>query len=125
MEKNLPIDGLLAGYFATICFTVQYIPQTILNFKRKSVKGFSTHGILIKLIGASFLCINSIFMGENIPVILYGLLNVIQHIIFMFQFGSYNNSYYWYGWILFPIVPYYLALYFPITIRILILNFKN
>lgn len=38
-----------AGYFATLCFTLQYIPQAILNYKRKSITGFSTTGILIKV----------------------------------------------------------------------------
>lgn len=41
----------------------RYLPQTWLNFRRKSVKGFSTHGIIIKLFGASFLLVNSYLNG--------------------------------------------------------------
>ena len=65
-----------------------------LNFKRKSVRGFSTTGIVIKLVGASFLFMNAYMTGELISVVLYGLFNVLQHSIFMIQFSMYpsNNS---------------------------------
>ncbi len=73
----------------------RYIPQTVYNFKRKSVHGFSTTGIIIKHIGASFLFVNSILLGgkfaicvtneENISVAMYGLCGVVQHSIFMIQ----------------------------------------
>jgi hypothetical protein len=43
-------------------FSVRYLPQAWKNYKRGSVAGFSTSGIILKLIGASFLCVNSIFM---------------------------------------------------------------
>ena len=42
---------------------LRYVPQMWLNFRRKSVKGFSTYGIIIKLIGASFLLVNSYLNG--------------------------------------------------------------
>lgn len=84
-------SALLAGYVATLCFTVQYIPQTMLNHRRKSVSGFSTVGILIKLIGSCFLCVNSFLMGEELPVVLYGCLSILQHCVFVVQFALYSN----------------------------------
>jgi hypothetical protein len=43
------------------------MPQTILNYKRKSVAGFSTSGIIIKLIGSCFLIINAWVSGGTSP----------------------------------------------------------
>jgi len=82
----------LAGFIATVCFTLQYLPQAFFNFRRKSVRGFSSTGILIKQVGASFLLVNSLFTGENIAVVMYGLCNVIQHSIFMVQFAIYPSE---------------------------------
>jgi len=117
------------------------LPQIFLNFRRKSVRGFSTLGIIIKHVGASFLFINALFTGENVAVVLYGLCNVVQHSIFMFQFAVYpsksdhsRNS----GsedldvtisiptpekslkekyllWLLFPLIPVALGVWFPAT----------
>lgn len=87
------IGGIeLLGYISTFCFALQYVPQIMLNFSRKSVAGFSTTGILIKLIGAAFLWSNSAIMGESMFVILYGASNVCQHIIFMTQFAYYTKQ---------------------------------
>jgi hypothetical protein len=55
--------AMLLGHFATMCFTLQYIPQAIKNYRRQSVKGFSTTGIIIKLVGASFLSVNAYILG--------------------------------------------------------------
>eukprot|EP00475_Leptophrys_vorax_P041244 TRINITY_DN777_c0_g1_i2.p1 TRINITY_DN777_c0_g1~~TRINITY_DN777_c0_g1_i2.p1 ORF type:complete len:105 (-),score=26.27 TRINITY_DN777_c0_g1_i2:63-377(-) len=55
--------AMLLGHFATICFTLQYIPQAIKNYRRQSVKGFSTTGIIIKLVGAAFLAVNAYILG--------------------------------------------------------------
>lgn len=119
MSSNLPLFPLFCGYLATACFTLQYIPQTILNFKRKSVQGFSTAGIIIKLIGASFLAINAYITGETLPVVLYGLLNITQHSIFMIQFATYTQQQHFYFWILFPVIPFLLGIYLPITMCML------
>jgi len=104
------------GILSSICFALQYLPQTYLNFKRKSVKGFSTLGIIIKLVGASFLLVNSFLNGEAAPVVFYGLINVIQHSVFIFQFSIYqgesNRETYFY-WLLFPLVPYFVGAYVP------------
>jgi uncharacterized protein with PQ loop repeat len=115
---EMPWLPLISGYLATVCFTFQYIPQIILNYKRKSVSGFSTSGIIIKLVGASFLAINAHLTGEAIPVVLYGLLNIAQHSIFMFQFATYTQKRQFYIWILFPIVPILMGRYLPSTMTI-------
>lgn len=47
--------------------------------------GFSASGIIIKLLGAAFLAVNSYFTGEPAAVVAYGLCNVGQHLIFMVQ----------------------------------------
>jgi len=129
------------GLFASFCFTLQYVPQICLNFSRKSVRGFSSVGIIIKHVGASFLFINSLLTGENIAVVLYGLCNVIQHSVFMFQFAvypSFSDHIEEHGsiksmkqpvivqeksfkekyllWLLFPVVPILLGIFLPGTI---------
>jgi uncharacterized protein with PQ loop repeat len=90
--EDVPAIALTAGFFSTICFTVQYIPQAWLNYKRKSVSGLSTSGILIKLIGASFLGVNAAITGETFPVVLYGMFNIAQHLLFMIQFTLFTNK---------------------------------
>jgi len=109
----------LAKYFgivSSICFALQYLPQTWLNFRRKSVKGFSTTGIVIKLIGASFLLVNSYLNGETFPVIFYGLVNVVQHSIFILQFFFYTQEGNYLQWLLFPAIPYLIGKFAPETL---------
>jgi len=108
------------GILSSICFALQYLPQAYLNFKRKSVKGFSTIGIIIKLVGASFLLVNSFLNGEAAPVVFYGLINVIQHSIFILQFSIYpsdtSHGENYFHWLLFPLIPYVIGLYYPQTL---------
>ena len=47
----------------------RYIPQTCLNFRRKSVVGFSTTGIIVKHVGASFLFMNSLLTGGKSHIV--------------------------------------------------------
>src|SRR5690606_24845103 len=75
----------------SFCFTVHYIPQTYHNYKRKNVFGFSALGVIIKLIGASFLAVNSYFLEQPTSVVLYGFFNVAQHSFFMLQFAIYPS----------------------------------
>ena len=101
------------GNFATICFFIVYLPQFILNQKRKSVTGFSLQSTIIKLIGSSFLCVNSLFNGSGLPVFLYGFLNTIQHCVFLIQFwffSSHKKSLYYF---IIPIIPYILIFIYP------------
>jgi len=108
------------GILSSVFFGLQYLPQAYLNFKRKSVKGFSTHGIIIKLVGASFLLVNSFLNGEAAPVVFYGLVNVVQHSIFILQFSIYPSDSTqrenFFHWLLFPVVPYVIGKYLPQTL---------
>ncbi|EFC48980.1 predicted protein, partial [Naegleria gruberi] len=106
----------ISGYMATFCFTVQYLPQAYLNYKRKSVKGFSTTGILLKLIGSAYLGVNSYLMGEALSVVLYGAFNIAQHIIFMIQFTVFTNRRIFLLCIFIPIVPLFCGVSYPETI---------
>lgn len=105
-----------AGFISSMCSFFQYFPQIVYNYKRKSVEGFSASSIIIKLVGASFLLTNSLFLGETVPVVLYGLSNVIAHSTFMFQFCFYvdpdkhpRKRYGYLAWIAFPFVPFLIA----------------
>jgi len=115
-----PHIAKVLGILSSICFALQYLPQTYLNFKRKSVKGFSTHGIIIKLVGASFLLVNSFLNGEATPVVFYGLINVLQHSVFILQFSIYPSDSAvrenFLHWLLFPLVPYFVGVYAPQTL---------
>jgi len=111
-----PLFALISGYLAAFLFTFQYIPQTILNFKRKSISGLSTTGIIVKLIGASFLTVNSYLIEEALPTILYGFLNVLQMFIFMYQFAAYTGKRHYYFWMLFPIIPIVIGEFYPASI---------
>jgi len=94
----------------------RYIPQAQLNYQRKSIKGFNTTGIIIKLFGACFLTVNAFLIGESLPVICYGLFNVIQHSLFMVQFYLYETNglnVYYLLWLLFPLVPATLGIAWP------------
>lgn len=82
---------MVSGYIASFCFTVHYIPQTYHNYKRKNIFGFSALGVIIKLIGASFLAVNSYFLNQPTSVVLYGFFNVAQHSFFMYQFAIYPS----------------------------------
>ena len=131
---NLNAIASAAGMFATLCFTLQYVPQCFLNARRQSCRGFSATGIIIKLVGASFLAANSAYLGESLPVILYGLFNVAQHSIFIVQFYLYSEDVLpatrtqatappgrplgILAWLGFPVVPVGLAQIAPHTMSI-------
>ncbi|KAL0479733.1 hypothetical protein AKO1_007557 [Acrasis kona] len=114
-DGDAPAMALIAGLFSTFCFTVQYIPQAWLNYKRKSISGLSTSGILMKLIGASFLGINALMTWEALPVVLYGFFNIAQHILFMVQFTLFTNKSVYIAFCFVPFIPYLLAIYLPAT----------
>ncbi|KAN0023350.1 hypothetical protein ACTFIU_011520 [Dictyostelium citrinum] len=127
MDNNVEISYTLEllyytlGILSSILFGVQYLPQMYLNFKRKSVQGFSSSGIIIKLVGASFLFVNSWLTGESMPIVFYGLINVFQHTIFMFQFSIYDTvkgATKYLPWIGFPIIPFLIGLQYPSTMFI-------
>ncbi|KAG2392617.1 hypothetical protein C9374_011342 [Naegleria lovaniensis] len=106
----------ISGYLATFCFTVQYLPQAYLNHKRKSVKGFSTTGILLKLVGASYLGVNSFLMGEALSVGLYGTLNILQHSVFMIQFTMFTGRKIFLLCLFIPLLPIITGYMYPNSI---------
>ena len=107
----------LLGIVTSVMFMVMYVPQFLLNRRRRSTEGFSSTGIVIKLVGASFLAVNAWITGEAIAVVLYGALGVLQHDAFMVQFFLYErrNNVRFLLWILVPVVPYMLSQWLPVT----------
>ncbi len=107
----------LLGIATSVMFMVMYVPQFMLNRRRRSTEGFSSAGIVIKLVGASFLAVNAWVTGEAIAVVLYGALGLLQHDAFMVQFFLYErrNNMQYLLWILAPVVPYFLSQWLPVT----------
>lgn len=101
------------GNIASLCFFIVYVPQFILNYKRKSIRGFSLQSIVLKLIGASFLFVNSLFNGSPFPVFFYGFLNTFQHIAFIIQFRIYGRQKEALLFIFVPFVPLIICKAFP------------
>lgn len=113
---QMPPSALFAGYLSSLCFTLQYVPQMVLNYRRRSVSGLSTTGIIIKLVGACFLCVNSYLTGEHLSVVMYGTLNVVQHLVFVSQFATYTGDRSFMLWFLFPLLPLCLGTALPASI---------
>lgn len=115
---QMPPSALFAGYLSSLCFTLQYVPQMVLNYRRRSVSGLSTSGIIIKLVGACFLCVNSYLTGEHLSVVMYGTLNVVQHLVFVSQFATYTGDRSFMLWFLFPLLPLCLGTALPESIAL-------
>jgi len=109
----------IVGLLGSFCFTIQYLPQAWFNYSRKSVKGFSKSGIILKLLGAAFLSVNSYLLSEPLAVFVYGISNVTQHLVFMIQFSIYPStgppSKLYLLWLFYPLFPAFLGLYYPST----------
>lgn len=101
------------GNAASLCFFSVYIPQLILNFKKKSVEGFSIYSVMFKIIGSSFLWITSYYNGSGLPVFLYGFLNTLQHFLFIIQFWLYSGDVTCLYLTLIPLIPLILTKVFP------------
>lgn len=129
----------VCGTVATVCAVAQYVPQLLLNHRRRSTVGLSASSIVLKLVGASVLLFSALFLGEAAPVVLYGLGNIATHTLFMIQFHIYapapppasstddslrarvdafvaRNHYLL--WTLFPLVPLTVDALFPEIIRL-------
>jgi len=65
--------------------------------------------------------VNAILTGEPNAVIVYGICNVTQHLFFIIQFAMYPSdvapSKYYLLWLLFPLLPIFLGVKFPTTIK--------
>jgi hypothetical protein len=101
------------GNVASLLFFIVYVPQFILNYSRKSVQGFSLSSTVIKLLGSSFLFVNSLFNNASLPVFLYGFLNTVQHVAFLVQFWLYTRSFRPLLFIIIPVLPYLICTFLP------------
>ena len=101
------------GNIASILFVVVYVPQFRLNFKRKSVEGFSLPSVILKYLGNAFLFVNSTFHGSAIPILLYGGLSLIIQFGFLIQFYQYKNDLLALFFTAIPIIPYFINIAFP------------
>lgn len=58
------------GYIASISFTIQYIPQTIHNYRRKTMLGFSAIGMIKSLqnyfFNFKFICVSGSKQYPNV-----------------------------------------------------------
>ena len=106
------------GLLASTAFILQYLPQAVFNYRRKSVRGFSSDSIVFKYIGACFLFVNCVLIREKFPVTFYGFFNVLQHAIFLVQFTIYQQPMRlrFFLWICFPVVPFLLGSLLPASL---------
>lgn len=108
--------GWSLGMLATILFSFVYFPQLILNYRRKGTDGFSENSMIIKLVGGAYLLVNATYAGEPVPVICYGLFGLSMYCLLLGQIAFYNSKNTIWLWIfLFPIVPVFTTLMFPLT----------
>ncbi|OHT03758.1 PQ loop repeat family protein [Tritrichomonas foetus] len=80
------------GNISTLCFFLVYIPQIYMVFSLRSTEGFSLSSAKLKLLGSAFLCVNSIFKGDSLPLILYGFLNTVELIFLLLPFFLFNGE---------------------------------
>ena len=81
----------VCGTVATVCAVAQYVPQLLLNHRRRSTVGLSASSIVLKLVGASVLLFSALFLGEAAPVVLYGLgvpLSTVGLAVWAADFGG-------------------------------------
>mmetsp|Transcript_16846 Transcript_16846/g.27865 ORF Transcript_16846/g.27865 Transcript_16846/m.27865 type:complete len:296 (+) Transcript_16846:136-1023(+) len=114
-ESMYTLIAYMMGVASTCLFGVQWIPQIMLNFNRKSVQGFSPSGAAMKWVGACFLLVNSYTASEPLPVVLYGVLNTVQVAVLISQFALWQDSKY-FVWLAFPLLPYLMAQLFPLSV---------
>jgi hypothetical protein len=117
------ITKITIEQFASLFFSFQYLPQLILNHRRKSILGFSTLSICIKFVGASFFFINSLILKESTTIILSAIFNIFQHELFMLQFSYFKKTIIYKLFGLFPLVPLIISTTFPKTICLFFLFF--
>ncbi|KAJ4459482.1 putative transmembrane protein [Paratrimastix pyriformis] len=106
----------VASVISVAAFFFQYFPQLILNHRRRSVEGISLPGVLLKLLGATFLFVDAYLLDEPDALILYGLINTCQMMFFVHQFALYQRQYRIYWWLLSPLIPYVCGTLLPASI---------
>jgi hypothetical protein len=106
------------GDLSSFCHFLVYIPQLLFNFRRGSVSGFSLSSTILKLIGSSFLFVNSMYKEASFPYILYGLLNTVEQCLFLFQFLIYEKTVRPLIFLGTPLIPWFLCEFFPELIKL-------
>eukprot|EP00756_Hemistasia_phaeocysticola_P049823 Hpha_TRINITY_DN2439_c0_g1::TRINITY_DN2439_c0_g1_i1::g.24557::m.24557 len=91
-ERRRAFLGEACGELSSFCFFVQYLPQMYRNCQRKSTSGFSTLSVWIKLVGASFLLANSSLSGEQLFVLVYCIISVLQYNVLIVQAAMWTVS---------------------------------
>eukprot|EP00759_Apiculatamorpha_spiralis_P033368 PhF_6_TR34691/c0_g1_i1/m.50483 len=113
LDRHFAADFM--GYTATFLFFIQYLPQILLTHRRKTVKGFSTTSVVIKMIGASFFMTNYLILGERWPTTLYGIICTTQYAVMIAQAGLYERRPTVLAIIFMPIPCVLISSYFPTT----------
>jgi hypothetical protein len=106
------------GDLSSVCFFLVYVPQFLFNYRRRSVMGFSLSSVVLKLFGSSFLFVNSVYREAPFPYIIYGLLNTVEHSLFLAQFLLYGKQIRPLLFIATPILPWFICEYFPELIKV-------
>jgi hypothetical protein len=106
------------GDLSSVCFFLVYVPQFLFNCRRQSVMGFSLSSVVLKLVGSAFLFVNSVYKEAPFPYIIYGLLNTVEHSMFLAQFLLYGKQVRPLLFIATPILPWVICEYFPEFIKI-------
>jgi hypothetical protein len=101
------------GDLSSVCFFLVYVPQFVLNCRRRSVAGFSLSSVVLKLVGSAFLFVNSVFKEASFPFIFYGLLNTVEHCLFLGQFAVYDKHFSALLLISVILIPYFICQYLP------------
>ena len=106
------------GNIASILFVSVYVPQFRLNYKRKSVEGFSLSSVVLKYSGNAFLFVNSIFQKAAIPILLYGGLSLVIQFGFLIQFYQYKSDILALLYTTIPMIPYFINIAVPSLVPI-------
>lgn len=118
--KERSYDGFACwiGNVAAIVTFLQNIPQIILNLKRKSVKGFSSLSVIIRIFGTSFLMINEIIKKTSFSILLSAILLLIEYVIYIIQFIMYTSNKYYILSFLIPIPCICLSCFWKASITV-------
>eukprot|EP00760_Papus_ankaliazontas_P012536 PhM_4_TR15350/c0_g1_i1/m.42809 len=105
------------GYLATFLFFVQYIPQISLNLRRKTVRGFSTLSIVIKMFGASFFMANYLLIMERWPTTLYSIICTGQYTVLILQAAYFDKHFFALSVLIAPFASFLISSSFPATMQ--------
>lgn len=120
VERVPSYDNIASGCgtVAAITFFLVQIPQIFLNWSRKSTEGLSWESVLIRTFGISFHVVNGIIQEMPFPLLLTGILLLLETLILFIQFAVYKKNRLFYLGFLIPLLPIILSLSCPASIRI-------